>query len=133
MVFNRRQVLKVGTSIILMGAGHRAGLLDAAMPAAKAAPRSELSSYDAMGLAELVRSKQVTPDEVLEDTIRKIEAVNAQLNAVIHKTYDRARKRAAKPLGNGAFEGVPFLVKDNASIAEGATRRAGWALRAGAN
>jgi amidase len=91
--------------------------LDAAMSAARAAPRSELSSYDAMGLAELVRGKQVTPDEVLEDTIRKIEAVNPKLNAVIHKTYERARQRAAQSVRNGAFAGVPFLVKDNATIA----------------
>lgn len=113
----RRQVLKVSASIILMSAGHRATFLHAAMSAAKVAPRSELSSYDATGLAELVRSKQVTPEEVLEDTIRKIEAINPKLNAVIHKTYDRARQLAAKPAGNGAFEGVPFLVKDNATIA----------------
>ena len=29
------------------------------------------------------------------DTIRKIEAVNPTLNAVIYKTYDRARQRTA--------------------------------------
>jgi amidase len=70
-----------------------------------------------MGLAELVRRKEITPNEVLEDTIRKIETVNPKLNAVIYKTYDRARQRAAEPVGNGAFAGVPLLVKDNATIA----------------
>src|SRR5215472_1954734 len=130
MEFNRRQVQKVSASIILMGAGHRlAGFLDAAISAARAAPRSELSSYDAMGLAELVRSKQITPGEVLEDTIRKIEAVNAALNAVIYKTYDRARQRAAETVGNGAFAGVPFLVKDNATIAGVRLTRGSRALR----
>ena len=70
-----------------------------------------------MGLADLIRSKEITPGEVLEDTIRKIEAVNPKLNAVIYKTYDRARERSAAPVGKGPFAGVPFLVKDNATIA----------------
>jgi len=123
-------VLKVSASIILMGAGPKhAGFVDAPISKATAAPRSELSSYDAMGLAELLRSKQIAPGEVLEDTIRKIEAVNPKLNAIIYKTYDRARQRAAEPMGNGAFAGVPFLVKDNATIAGVRLTRGSRALR----
>src|SRR5713101_1991031 len=88
-----------------------------ATQSAAATPLSDLSSYDAMGLAELIRNKQITPHEVVEDTIRKIEAINPKLNAVIYKTYDRARQRASEPVGGGPFAGVPFLVKDNATIA----------------
>lgn len=119
MGLNRREVLKLSSaSITLMGlAETRIHFLDTAISPARAAPRSDLSSYDAMGLAELIRSKQISPGEVLEDTIRKIEAVNPKLNAVIYKTYDRARQRAAAPVGNGPFADVPFLVKDNATIA----------------
>src|SRR5258708_25578002 len=73
--------------------------------------------YDAVGLAMLVRTKQVTPGELVEETIRKIEAINPKLNAVIYKVYERARERAAAALGNGPFAGVPFVVKDNATIA----------------
>jgi amidase len=87
------------------------------MRPAAAAPGSDLSSYDAMGLAELIRTKQIAPGDAVEDTIRKIEAVNPTLNAVIYKTYDRARQRTAEPIGNGPFAGVPFVVKDNATIA----------------
>jgi amidase len=70
-----------------------------------------------VGLAELIRTKQITPREAIEDTIRKIEAINPKLNAVIYKTYDRARQRTSAAVGDGPFAGVPFLVKDNATIA----------------
>ena len=59
-----------------------------------ASPLSDISSYDAMGLADLVRTGQISPSELVEETIAKIEAINPELNAVIHKTYDRARRRA---------------------------------------
>jgi amidase len=76
----------------------------------------DLSCYDAMGLAELIRARLITAKDVIEDTIRKIEAVNPKLNAVICKTYDRARQCASDALDAGPLAGVPFLVKDNATI-----------------
>jgi Asp-tRNA(Asn)/Glu-tRNA(Gln) amidotransferase A subunit family amidase len=82
-----------------------------------AAPWSDLSPYDAVGLAELIRTRQITPAELIEDTIRKIEAINPKLNAVVYKVYERARERASAPLGDGPLAGIPFLVKDNATIA----------------
>jgi amidase len=90
---------------------------------------SQLSSYDATGLASLVRSKQVTASEVIEDTIRKIESINSKLNAVIYKTYHRARRLASQFVGDGTFAGAPFLVKDNASIAGIRLTRGSRALR----
>jgi amidase len=86
---------------------------------------SELSSCD---LAALIRTRQITAREVIEETIRHIEALNATLNAVIHKTYDRARQRAST-VGDGPFAGVPFLVKDNATIAGIELTRGSRALR----
>ena len=91
-------------------------------------PLSDLSSYDAVALAELVRTRQVTPSEVVEDTIRKIEAINPTLNAVIRKTYERAKQRAAAA-ADGALFGVPFLVKDNATIAGVELTRGSRSLR----
>jgi amidase len=72
----------------------------------------EYSKYDGLGLAELVRNKQVSALELVEAAIQRIEAHNPQLNAVITKLYDSARDAAQKPLSEGAFTGVPFLVKD---------------------
>lgn len=55
----------------------------------------QFSGYDATGLAQLVRTREVSAVELLDDTIRRIEAVNPKLNAIIAKSYDRARSRAA--------------------------------------
>jgi amidase len=68
--------------------------------------------YDALGLAELVRRREVTPLELLEEAIRRTEAVNPRINAVNYRMYDHARETAAHPLPDGPFSGVPFLVKD---------------------
>jgi len=131
MRFNRRDILRMSSSsLALMGFGEfLASLVPGATRPTTAAPLSDLSSYDAMGLAELIRTKQITPREVVDDTIRKIEAINPKLNAVIYKTYDRARRRASEPVGGGPFAGVPFLVKDNATIAGVQLTRESRALR----
>ena len=71
----------------------------------------DFSSYDALGLAELVRTKQVTARELVSASIENIEALNPKLNAVIHKMYDRAIKDAESPV-HGPFGGVPFMLKD---------------------
>ena len=92
-------------------------------------PLSDLSSYDAMALAKLIRTKQITAGELVEDTIRKIEAINPKLNAVICKTYDRARMQVSAFIGSGPLAGVPFLVKDNATIAGVVLTRGSRALR----
>ena len=72
----------------------------------------EYLNYDAVGLAELVRTKQVHPRELVEAAIERIERYNPQLNAVVHKMYERAVAQADGPLPAGPFTGVPFLLKD---------------------
>ncbi|QTC41696.1 amidase [Bacillus sp. V3] len=67
--------------------------------------------YDGLGLAELVKKKEILPIELVEESINCIEALNPILNPVIHKMYERA-KEAAKGEPEGAFAGVPFLLKD---------------------
>src|SRR5881397_3378382 len=73
---------------------------------------AEYADHDGLGLAELVRSKEVTPAELVEAAIERIERQNPILNAVVHKAYDEARRTAAGRLPDGPFTGVPFLVKD---------------------
>jgi amidase len=70
------------------------------------------SDYDGVGLAELVASKAVTPLELVEAAIERIEQLNPTLNAVVYKGYDDARARAKGELPEGPFRGVPFLIKD---------------------
>jgi len=72
----------------------------------------EYDTYDALGLAELVRTKQISPAELCEEAIARIERINPHLNAVILRMYDKAMQTAAKPLPEGPFRGVPFLIKD---------------------
>jgi len=96
-----------------------------------ASATGDLSSYDAIGLGQLIRAKLITPSELIEDTIRRLEAVNPTLNAVICKTYDRARQAACGPLGESPLAGVPFVVKDNATIAGVALTRGSRALKEG--
>lgn len=73
---------------------------------------SDYDNYDGLGLAELVRNKEVEPGELVEEAIRRVEKLNTQLNAVINKMYDDAREAAESYLPDGPFKGVPFLLKD---------------------
>ncbi|HEY8616203.1 hypothetical protein [Phenylobacterium sp.] len=70
------------------------------------------SEYDGLGLAELVAKKAVTPGELVEAAIERMEEHNPVLNAVVYKAYDEAREAASGPLPDGPFKGIPFLIKD---------------------
>lgn len=72
----------------------------------------EYESYDAVGLAGLVRSGQVGAAELLEAAIERCEQRNPSVNAVVHTFYDRARGTLAGKRRNGPLNGVPFLLKD---------------------
>lgn len=68
--------------------------------------------YDALGLAELVRTKQITSSELLRVARGRLDAVNPALNAVICPMDTLADTLAANVDVNAPFCGVPFLVKD---------------------
>lgn len=73
----------------------------------------ELANLDATAQAELVRRREVTPLEMVDAAIERLERVNRQINAVILPALEQARSRAALPdLPRGPFHGVPFLMKD---------------------
>jgi amidase len=67
---------------------------------------------DATAQAELVRTGEVSPTELIDAAIERIDADNPVLNAVITPLFDRAREAAAAPLPDGPFRGVPFALKD---------------------
>jgi amidase len=75
-------------------------------------PEHDLSTMDAVDQAALVRDGQVSPAELVDAAIDRIEKVNPELNAVIHERFDLAREEAAGRLPDGPFRGVPFLLKD---------------------
>ncbi|MGZ6040211.1 MAG: amidase family protein, partial [Phenylobacterium sp.] len=72
----------------------------------------DYSDYDGLGLAELVAKRAVTPAELVDSAIERIERHNPTLNAVVYKGYDDARAWAKADLPDGPFKGVPFLIKD---------------------
>src|SRR5215831_17227372 len=73
---------------------------------------ADYEGYDALGLADLVRRKEVSPEELLEAVIERVEARNPAVNAVVMPLYDYGRKAIADGLPDGPFRGVPFLLKD---------------------
>ncbi len=79
----------------------------------------EYESYDAVGLAELVRKGEVSPKEILNAAIALAEERNPRLNAIVVKMYDEAKAAVASGLPEGPFRGVPFLLKDLYTYCEG--------------
>lgn len=67
---------------------------------------------DATDQAALVTSGEVSPVELLDAAIARIEHLDPQLNAVVIRWFDHARELAAGELPGGPFRGVPFLLKD---------------------
>src|SRR5580692_12403727 len=72
----------------------------------------EYGSYDAVGLADLVRNKDVSAKELLDEAIARTAKVDPQINAVVVKHYDYAERQIDRGLTDGPFTGVPFLLKD---------------------
>ena len=85
----------------------------------------DVAWLDATAQAELVRTEQVSPAELVADAITRIEKLNPQLNAVIHELFDLARATAAGALPDGPFRGVPFLLKDLGAELAGTPLREG--------
>jgi len=72
----------------------------------------EYANYDALGLAELMRRKEVTPGEILDAALARIAALNPKLGCVPLPMAEAARKQLAGGLAYGPFRGVPILLKD---------------------
>ncbi len=72
----------------------------------------EYDSYDALGLARLVGDGAVSADELLDEAIARVEALNPRLNAVPVRFEAMARSAIEAGLPDGPFTGVPFLLKD---------------------
>jgi len=94
---------------------------------------SELLRMDALALAECIRKRELSPVEVVDAHIARIEQVNPQLNAVVWACFDRARedakhaerrKRELPPL-----HGVPFTVKEMIALESCPNAAGSWHRR----
>jgi amidase len=71
-----------------------------------------LQWLDATELAILVKNKDVSPEELVQSTIERIEKLNPKVNAVNSKLYEAGLTASKNESLRGPFAGVPFLMKD---------------------
>ncbi len=78
-----------------------------------------LGDLDATGVADAIRSGELSAVEVMEAAIGRVERVDTDLGALAHDDYARARRRAAAlaTVGQAPFAGVPTAIKDNVHAA----------------
>jgi len=77
--------------------------------------------YDAVGLAELIRKKEVSADEVLRAALSRLDEVNPKLNLLAHDLRERAAAwQGSSENADTPLAGVPFLLKDLLADWEGA-------------
>ena len=88
-------------------------------------PLPEYESYDAVGLAELVRRGEVSASELLDAAVARAAERNPTLNAVVIDLEKEARSAIAAGLPEGPLTGVPFLLKGGHSPSLGESRRDG--------
>ena len=68
---------------------------------------------DATSMAQAVRDKQVSPLELVLETIEKAERLNPKLNAIVSTRYEEAIKEAKRfRVSNQPFAGIPLFLKD---------------------
>ncbi len=74
-----------------------------------------LSDYDAVELTRLLRSKAISPKEIIEASIARAQHVNPQINGIETHCFEKV---LAEPytLGTGFFSGVPTFIKDNTPV-----------------
>lgn len=90
---------------------------------------SDLTRFDATQLAELIRSREVSPVEVVQAHLDRIEAVDPKVNAIVSLAPEALRAaeaaQAAVLAGEalGPLHGVPFTVKDSIDTAGVLTQR----------
>lgn len=81
----------------------------------------EYCDYDATGLAQLIRSRQVSAAEVQQAAREAILRADDRLNAVVGEPFEQPLAYSE----NGPFAGVPFVVKDLVCHPAGVPQRAG--------
>ena len=92
---------------------------------------AEYAQYDGLGLAELVRRREVSPVDLVETALAAIERLNPQVNCVVQQLRDDALAEIKAGLPYGPFRGVPFLVKEFGMHFKGMRTSAGSRLAAG--
>jgi amidase len=72
----------------------------------------EYSRYDGLGLAELVRRREVSPEDLVDSAIDAIERLNPRINCVVQVLRDHAMAEAKAAPRDAPFCGAPLLIKE---------------------
>ncbi|WP_220448886.1 amidase [Nonomuraea mesophila] len=86
---------------------------------------------DALGQAQAVREGEVSARELAEAAIARIEARDGELNAVVHRRFERALAEIDAIPADAPFRGVPILLKDLGWRQMGEPYSAGSSVRDG--
>lgn len=78
----------------------------------------DYANYDAIGLAELIRTRRVKAEEVIEAAVQTIQRINGPLNAVVAMRVDAALAEA-RNVNAGPLAGVPIVMKDEYQFCDG--------------
>jgi hypothetical protein len=80
---------------------------------------NDLSGLTASDTARLVRQRDISPVEVIDAAIKRVEQRNGSLNALIYTDFEQARQHARaleakimKGIDPGLLAGVPTAMKD---------------------
>ncbi|MBI4695310.1 MAG: amidase [Gammaproteobacteria bacterium] len=91
----------------------------------------EYARYDGLGLAELVRRREVSPEDLVESALDAVARLNPAVNCVVQTLPELAAGAIRAGLPCGPFRGVPMLVKEFGMHFEGMISSAGSRLAAG--
>lgn len=91
----------------------------------------EYAKYDGLGLAELVRRQEVSPEDLVDSAIDAMERLNPKVNCVVQTLRDHAMAEVKAGLPLGPFRGVPFLIKEFGMHFKGMVSSAGSRLAEG--
>ena len=114
MSWTRRNLMEAG--------GLGAFLLTAAGACSRPdqAGSADLAELDAVETAARIKSGDLGAVEAVEAAIARAERIDPKINAIVTKTFDRARENAAS--ARGPWAGVPTFVKDLDDVTGVATR-----------
>ena len=72
----------------------------------------EYGKHDAVSLAALVNSGEISETELLDESLSRMRAIQPKLNAITCDMEPFARAVIAAGVPDGPFRGVPFMLKD---------------------
>jgi amidase len=92
---------------------------------------SEYANFDGLGLADLIRKKEITAGELAELALSGVQEINSDINAVIEVYQERIEKADELMVAEAPFCGVPFFLKDLGAAEAGKLQEMGSRLTKG--